>query len=110
MSSVYYTGPRNNPKNGALREYKDGLVVQVSYPTNYTGGKKRTAEEINRKEGKLKAADKNGPFIDDSEYSDELSLSTIWKDYSMYIISLFVLIASIIIFFVYKKMNAAKIV
>ena len=50
MSSVYYTGPRNNPKNGALREYKDGLVVQVSYPTNYTGGKKRTAEEIEKKE------------------------------------------------------------
>jgi hypothetical protein len=99
MSSVYYTGPRNNPNNGAIREYKDGLVVQVAYPTDYTGGKKRTPKEINQKEGKLKTVDKNTPFSDEEEWS----LSAFWDDYYMYIISIFLLIASITIFFVYKK-------
>ena len=99
MSSVYYTGPRNNPNNGALRVYEDGLVVQATYPTDYTGGKKRTPKEINKKEGKLKTVDKNKPFSDEEEWS----LSAIWDDYSIYIISIFLLIAAITIFLYIKN-------
>ena len=99
MSSVYYTGPRNNPTNGALRVYEDGLVVQATYPGNFTGGKKRTPEEINQTEGKLKTVDKNKPFSDEEEWS----LSAFWDDYYMYIISIFLLIAAITIFLYIKN-------
>jgi hypothetical protein len=100
MSSVYYTGPRNNPNNGALRVYEDGLVVQATYPSDYKGGKKRTPEEINKKEGKLKTVDKNKLFSDEEE---EWSLSAFWDDYYMYIISIFLLIAAITIFLYIKN-------
>ena len=105
MSSIYFTGIKNH-ESGMTREYVDGSVKQVVYPTNYRG-KKYTFWEINRKEGKLKKTDKYNPFIGEEE---EWSLSTFWEDYSMYIIGVIVLLAAIIAFLVYRNMGATQVV
>jgi len=104
MSSIYFTGVKNH-ESGMTREYVDGSVKRVVYPTNYRG-KKYTYWEINRKEGKLKKTDKYNPFIGEDE---EWSLSTFWEDYSMYIIGVVVLLAAIIAFFVYKNMSSPSV-
>jgi hypothetical protein len=103
MSAIFFTGVKNH-ESGMTREYVDGYVKQVVYPTNYRG-KKYTYYEINRKEGKLKTTDKYNPFIGEEEWS----LSTFWEDYSMYIIGVVVLLTAIIAFFVYKNMSSPSV-
>jgi hypothetical protein len=103
MSSIFFTGIKNH-ESGMTREYVDGYVKQVVYPTNYRG-KKYTYYEINRKEGRLSVNDKYNPFIGEEEWS----LSTFWEDYSMYIIGVIVLLAAIIAFFVYKNTSSPSV-
>lgn len=105
MSAIFFTGVKNH-ESGMTREYVDGYVKQVVYPTNYRG-KKYTFWEINRKEGKLKTTDKYNPFIGEEE--EEWSLSTFWEDYSMYIIGVVILLAAIIAFFVYKNTSSPSV-
>jgi hypothetical protein len=116
ISSIYFTGKKLN-SDGTRRVYKDGLVVGINYQDNYTG-KRESPEEINKREGKLRYDDTYELGVDTgidfkAKYykpEEEWSLSSIWEDYSMYIIGVAVLIAAIIAFFVYRNMNSPKIV
>ena len=115
LSSIYFTGKKLNT-DGTRRVYVNGFVTYINYQDSYTGIRE-SPEEINKREGRLRyddtyelGVDTGNDFKAKYYKPEEWSLSSIWEDYSMYIIGVAVLIAAIIAFFVYRNMNSPKIV
>jgi hypothetical protein len=134
MSSIYFTGYKIHDSCW-FRVYKEGEVTEVTYGPYYKSTQ-YSISDINTREGKLKISESNSPkfgetVVEGKDYSilkyncendipnkpnkptsedSDWSLTEIWKDYSMYIIGVAVLIAAVIAFLVYRNMGATQVV